>query len=285
MCRSNFASTSDLAALAHRLDALESSLIKSGALLPADLERYLKGTREQMANLQPTPTYGVPNIPAKAPPLGEQETVDDTEGAALTLEHLAFGRSRVDGGHSIPHFGMRYPSAMGRTAPSHQYHLAKVSTTLSPLNNFSPNHDITVRHASIGHGSSPLSLEERGAKIEQLLDLIGPTDIFDLFYKKTDVAMRALTKVLPSTERGEMLVKAYIERVDWLHRCEWSHHLSVDRADLPGIHIPTFLQSCADLWALPRENIVNEISLPWLSLYLAVCTVSRCHFSTPASNR
>lgn len=213
--RSNFASTSDLAALAHRLDALESSLIKSGALLPADLERYLKGTKEQMATLQPTATYDAPTIPNKAPPLGEEETVDDTEGAALTLEHLAFGRSRVDGGHALPHFGMRYPNAMGKLNQNHQYHLAKVATSQSPLNSFSPkgNHDVTLRSTSfnLGHGSSSLSTEERNQKIDQILEVIGPTDIFDLFYKRTDVAMRALTKVLPTKEKGEILVRAVSE--------------------------------------------------------------------------
>jgi hypothetical protein len=45
-------------------------------------------------------------------------------------------------------------------------------------------------------------------RIDALLDLIGPTDVFDLFYRRTEVALRALTKVLPTRERGEMLVKA-----------------------------------------------------------------------------
>jgi hypothetical protein len=211
-------------------------LIKSGALLPADLERYLKGTREQMAAFEPTPTYAKPVLPGRAPPLGEEETVDDTEGAALTLEHLAFGRSRVEGGHAIPHFGMRYPSAIGRTAPNHQYHLAKVSSTQSPLHLSPGQNDVTLRRPSaVGHGTSTLSHEERGAKIDQLLEVIGPTDIFDLLYKRTDVAIKAIAKVLPTHEKGEILVRAvgihctweraqltrqYIDRVDWLHRCK-----------------------------------------------------------------
>jgi hypothetical protein len=53
-----------------------------------------------------------------------------------------------------------------------------------------------------------LTPEERAMRIDALLDLIGPMDVFDLFYRRTDVAMRALTKVLPSRERGELLVKA-----------------------------------------------------------------------------
>lgn len=219
---SNYASTSDLAALAHRLDALESSLIKSGALLPADLERYLKGTREQMASFQPTPTYGAPTLPEKGPPLAEEETVDDTEGAALTLEHLAFGRSRVDGGHALPHFAMRYPSTVGRSAPNHDYHLAKTSSNQSPLGSsgtgISPGgvvhggpglgQDVTLKSSPLGIGQSNLSREERAKKIDKLLEVLGPTDVFDMLYRQTDVVLHALTKVLPTRERGEILVRA-----------------------------------------------------------------------------
>ena len=211
MTRSNYATTSDLAALAHRLDALETSLIKTGALLPTDLERYLKSTRDQMATLQPTPTYGAVIPPKEAPPLTEEETVDDTEGAALTLEHLAFGSSRVDGGHSLPHFGARYPSTVGRSAPNHSYHLAKSAINYSPIGMMiSPGaHDVTIRHGGkAGAKSSPLSNEERNKYADQLLDLLGPLDVFDLFYRKTDVMARALTRILPSKARGEILVKA-----------------------------------------------------------------------------
>ena len=83
---------------------------------------------------------------------------------------------------------------------------------------------------------SELSPEEKGKKMDELLDLIGPTEVFDLFYRKTDLAMRALTRVLPSRERGELVVRAvsvlcmdpsswlipstqYLEKVDWVHRC------------------------------------------------------------------
>jgi len=169
-----------------------------------------------MAGFQATPTYAVPVPPKEAPPLAEEETVDDTEGAALTLEHLAFGRSRVDGGHALPHFGARYPSTVGRSAPNHSYHLARSAINQSPLGmNISPGaHDVTLRHGQgggqnfTGHGLSPLSQEERSKHIDQLLDMMGPTDVFDLFYRKTDVMLKALTKVLPTKEKGEILVKA-----------------------------------------------------------------------------
>jgi hypothetical protein len=165
-----------------------------------------------MASLQPTPTYGVPVPPKVAPPLTEEETVDDTEGAALTLEHLAFGRSRVDGGHSLPHFGARYPSTVGRSAPNHSYHLAKSAVNQSPRGMMiSPGaHDVTIRYGGKPSGTnpSPLSAEDRNKYADQLLDLLGPMDVFDMFYRKTEVMARAVTRVLPTRERGEMLVKA-----------------------------------------------------------------------------
>jgi hypothetical protein len=53
-----------------------------------------------------------------------------------------------------------------------------------------------------------MTLEERDKRIAELVDLLGPTDIFDLFYKKTDVALVAIAKVFPSRQRGELLVRA-----------------------------------------------------------------------------
>jgi hypothetical protein len=40
-----------------------------------------------------------------------------------------------------------------------------------------------------------------------------------------------------------------------------------------GLHIPTFLRQCADLWALPQDAVVHEIALPFVGLYFTVCTV------------
>jgi len=71
-------------------------------------------------------------------------------------------------------------------------------------------HDVTIRHGgkAIGTKSSPLSNEDRNKYADQLLDLLGPMDVFDMFYRKTEVMARAVTRVLPTRERGEMLVKA-----------------------------------------------------------------------------
>ncbi|ORY21258.1 hypothetical protein BCR39DRAFT_569954 [Naematelia encephala] len=285
---SNYASTADLAHLAHRLDALESSLLKSGALLPADLEQYLKNTRTHLTDIQDSEVAGRPVATARDKKTLTQidnEEVDDTEGAALTLEHLAFGRSRVDGSHSLPHFGARMPSTVSRLAPNNDYHLNRGSFSLQagpspgsapgresphePMRKSSLNQLNDFRLLGSNYGET-LSPEERGARIDALLDLLGPLDVFDLFYRKTDVAMRALTKVLPSRERGELLVNAYLDRVDWLHRC---------------LHVPTFMRQCNDLWALPTDLVVHEISLPFVALYFTVCTLGLLFMETAESNK
>lgn len=213
---SNYASTADLATIQHRLDALEASLLKSGALRKADLDHFLKTIQE-----------AEPKKKAKSRD-GEDIAVDDTEGAALTLEHLAFGRSRADGSHAIPHFATRL-SSVSRPAPNNDYHLARSNV---PFYNSPPGYDPSSasssgRKTSLNISSTPdqakrieLSWEERQQKIEQLMEVMGPMDVFDLFFRKTDLAIIALTKLLPSRHRGELLVKAYLEKVDWLHRCE-----------------------------------------------------------------
>ncbi|OCF33762.1 nuclear protein [Kwoniella heveanensis CBS 569] len=271
--RTNFATTSELAALAHRLDALEASLLKNGALRSTDLDHFIKVLRDGEG---PSTTVSRKSTKASSAPqaLAEEETVDDTEGAALTLEHLAFGRSRADGSHAMPHFGTRL-SSVSRPAPNNDYHLARSivpqhaglspSTALAPVDGmlaFGPRRHSSYNlndGASGGSGAgSGLSQEERAAKIDQLLELIGPTDIFELFYRKTDVAIVALTRLLPSRQRGELLVRTYLEKVDWLHRC---------------MHVPTFLRQCNDLWCLPPDRVAHEIALPFIGLYFTVCTL------------
>ncbi|WRT64492.1 uncharacterized protein IL334_001424 [Kwoniella shivajii] len=272
----NLATTSELAVIAHRLDALEASLVKNGALRPSDLDHFLNILRESEPSNAPSTSRKTIKPSSVPQALNEEETVDDTEGAALTLEHLAFGRSRVDGTHAMPHFGTRF-SSVSRPAPNNDYHLARSivpqhvptspSSGVLPLEGgalgvrrgSSYNSNSGGLNAGSGSaGSAGLSIEERAKKIDQLLELLGPTDIFDLFYRKTDVAIIALTRLLPSRQRGEILVKAYLEKVDWLHRC---------------MHVPTFLRQCNDLWCLPSDRIPHEIALPFLGLYLTVCTL------------
>lgn len=257
---SNYASAADLATIQHRLDALEASLLKSGALHKDDLDHFLKIIQE------PEPKKKIKTRDS------EDIAVDDTEGAALTLEHLAFGRSRADGSHAIPHFATRL-SSVSRPAPNNDYHLAK-SSIPSNVNfyNSPPGYDpgsasSSGQRTSLNISSTPdnrqgrrteLTSEERQQKVEQLMEVLGPVDLIDLFFRKTDLAIIALTKLLPSRQRGELLVKAYLEKVDWLHRC---------------MHVPTFLRQCNDLHSLPPERVTQEIALPFLALYFTVCTL------------
>jgi hypothetical protein len=222
--RTNYATTSDLGLLAHRLDALESALLKNGSLSPSDFEYFLRASRNR---------DGISGEAAPAPVTHEakEDEDNDTEAAALTLEHLAFGRSRVEGSHSIPHFGARMPTSIQKSVLNHNYHLASSRPSTSNTNTsvaiqrspslgakYSPSRQdrgassglgATVNVHQLAHGNAftdSLSPEDRQMRIDALLDLIGPTDVFDLFYRKTDVGMRALTKVLPTREQGEFLV-------------------------------------------------------------------------------
>ncbi|WVQ80090.1 hypothetical protein IAT38_002191 [Cryptococcus sp. DSM 104549] len=264
---SNFASTADLTVVTHRLDALEAALLHSGALRRADLEHFLKSLQESDAGASSVRRY---NKPTQVPlALREEQAVDDTEGAALTLEHLAFGRSRADGSHAIPHFASRL-SSVSKPAPNNDYHLAR-SLTLHQSPPGGPGGDpgssgsgrkssmnISTPEVRGGEKRPNLSPEERQAKVEALMDLLGPTDIFDIFFKKTDLAIVALTRLLPSRQRGELLVNAYLDKVEWLHRC---------------MHVPTFLRQCNDLHSLPPERVTEEIALPFIALYFTVCTL------------
>lgn len=178
---------------------------------------------------------------------------DDTEDAALTIEHLTFGRSRVAGGHSIPYFGARHPSSVGRKEPNNDYHLARTAhsspgSQLPPILHPIPTHapastspgraghgppqptkrsslNVEVKseapntqHQIGGSGGSgkrfldTLSHEERMARMDALLDIMEPTDLIDMFWRKTDVAMRYLMKIFPDAEKGKFLVNAVSHR-------------------------------------------------------------------------
>lgn len=330
--RHAFATATDLALVAQRLDALEAALKKSGTLAPADVDNIIKkayragsvpsnidpallvsnavlDASEQLVKAEaqtqeqadegigldlslddprgdrgaapsvPLPrraeTAPVPRTSRPSPSLEDNgdadlDPQDDTEGAALTLEHLAFGRSRVAGAHAIPHFGASQ-SAISKHAPNNDYHLARshplshgdtppgsggravsfsgsksISAGNSPAKDFrrgsiappalgsansapmtltmgggerkleSTPSGVKGRDGQGGGGASgsgmgsygqSLSAEDRAMRIDALLDLIGPTDVFQLFYRQSDVGLRALTKMLPGTERGELLVK------------------------------------------------------------------------------
>ncbi|KAL7419070.1 hypothetical protein Q5752_005906 [Cryptotrichosporon argae] len=281
---SSYATTTELATLAHRVDALEAALTKSGALVPGDLETFLTQVRARVDALA-TPADAATSSPLP-PPLSRSgpaapamrgptdDDVSDTEGAALTLEHLAFGRSRVDGSHSLPHFGGRKVSSVSKPAPGGSYHLSRGMGESPTSIGGSPSNGT---HAHSGQVGTPLSkpsmssrypldqglnLDERAARIGALADAMLPQDVFDIQTRQTHIIQSALTRALPSREHGELLVRAYMERVDWLHRL---------------FHAPTFLRQCQDLWATPRERVVVDIAMPFVALYFTVCTLG-LHF-------
>jgi hypothetical protein len=145
------------------------------------------------------------------------ENVSDTEGAALTLEHLAFGRSRVDGSHSLPHFRDRRVSSVMKPAPGHNYHLARIGLPAGESNGGLYSPSLTNRGFDL---KAPQSSEENNSRMLALADSMNPNDVFDMYFKKTDIILKALTRVLPDKKRGEILVNAFLLKVDWLHRRE-----------------------------------------------------------------
>jgi hypothetical protein len=225
--------------------------VKSGSIVPADLENFLSQIRSKVQTTQSAerPESGR----ASAGLDDDDDNVSDTEGAVLTLEHLAFGRSRVDGAHSLPVLAGRKESTISK--PGQGYHLAR-----SGLLEAGEGGVQALGSAAASYDLQPVrNEEERRARILALSETLAPMDVFDMCYKRTDIMMNALTRVLPNKERGELLVNAFLLRVDWLHRV---------------LHVPTFLSQCRDLWALPQERVVYEISMPFLAIYLVVITVS-----------
>lgn len=220
------------------------------------------------ANTHGSKRHGVPEIDSghNVPP----KIDDDTEDAALTIEHLTFGRSRVAGGHSIPYFGARHPSSIGRKEPNNDYHLARTAHSSPggqqnppPLHphrapsSASPSHGLPLpptkssslltevksererekerergREGERGRHQPPhsindqdltrheqnkqlgkrfkdtLSYEERMARMDALLDIMEPTDLIDMFWRRTDVGFRYLMKIFPDPEKGKFLVNA-----------------------------------------------------------------------------
>ncbi|ORX35880.1 fungal-specific transcription factor domain-domain-containing protein [Kockovaella imperatae] len=250
---SNVASTSDLALLAHRLDALEASLIKSGALLPSDMDHFLKSSRlnESRDLSRPTSPRLTPRQSIPGPSV-DMDEIEDTEGAARVLEHLAFGRSRVDGGTAVPHFGARVVSGIsgGFTRMRDYKGQGRDGSPTKSSDGVS-----AMQRRLVGLGPA-LSEEERSRRTDELLDLLGPTDVVNIFFRQTDVVLKLLVRILPDQEIGEVLVRTYLEKVDWLHRC---------------IHVPTFMKLCREIWNLDRQQVVHEIPLSSVALYMTVC--------------
>lgn len=138
----------------------------------------------------------------------------------------------------MPYFGASHPSSIARREPNNDYHLARTSHS-SPIGHASALHQSSNVRGGSGSPSRPqqparksslnvqsksvkteptnlppkrfadtLSHEERMTRMDALLDIMEPTDLVDMFWKKTDVALRYLMMIFPDAEKGKFLVNA-----------------------------------------------------------------------------
>jgi hypothetical protein len=295
------ASTTDLTALQYRLSILESLLAESGIIAPDTLDdliahhstsasssthrRKLSTTTNTANSVQPVvigtsvTAAGVPKPepggygpgPSALGSADRQRDVEvdsDTEGAALTLEHLAFGQRKTGGqgpaliptrSHSGTMTANRnnnstiIPAAMdmgggrreSRTALGDAlFQDSKDLNQLRPLPGFRSSFDASITgavgqqdrltrmesslgprqghvHDNLHVNPTMVSSSSKPSTVHtDILNSLDPAEVFSLFYQRSDVYVRALLSVLPSRQRGELLVRQYLDRVEWLHRCE-----------------------------------------------------------------
>ncbi len=283
------ASSQDLLQVQYRLAALESVLAQAG-ILPAGALDEMLGGKGKLSFMNAggvigpetvVDSEGIQNRLRKiARGVGMADDDDeesDTEGAALTLEHLAFGRRRTQNPATVPHAvgyipddgqnnvgpatGVTYfPGTGGKSikvedsGPNAHGFQGRLGSVLDPSNR-------TDRVPEELMPNRPLKLygEVHGPVMTTALDALEPGEVFSIFYQRSDVFVKALLSVMPDRRRGELLVKTYIERVEWVHRC---------------LHVPTFLHQCQELWDTPLEYVVPNVYTPFLSLYMIVLCVS-----------
>jgi hypothetical protein len=350
--RTGCASTTDFMALQHRLSVLESLLAESGIIAPGTLDDLVANpqTKAKPKSSQHTHTHigtsltaaGVPKLenglktggssghthgyaPLSSSDRHRDLDIDsDTEGAALTLEHLAFGQRKTEQQQPPGHIGQASSgnNLASQFIPQSGGDVARRTSVSGSNNNnredvaemeralrasfsgstagFIAANDLAMMRGTNGedlNGSGSSGVKDGRApgqvqisrnkasssKVNSaILDSLDPTEVFSLFYQRSDVYVRALLSVVPDRRRGELLVKQYLERVEWLHRCELSDIMIASRlANLigcilqrTGLHVPTFLKQCQEMWDTPPEDIVQEVYTPFLSLYLTILCVS-----------
>lgn len=294
-----------------RIAALETLLTRSGILDPGALESML-GSKGKLTMLAKGSIGGDGEesnarkvdgrVAARvAGDLGAGDDVDgesDMEGAALTLEHLAFGRRKTEQAVSTTGYGntIARPDAIRRNTRSEneqrdvtgqqfvsgallpfstddgglQTGPPGIGSDRPPSRNHAPPlvHGANFEDAGVAPELLPsgrLNLKvNKGPVKSEVLDALAPAEVFSIFYQRSDVFVKALLSVLPERRRGEVLVKSYLERVEWLHRC---------------LHVPTFLRQCEDLWNTPLSHVVTNVYTPFLSLYFIICCVSLLPFA------
>ena len=195
--RHTYATANELDTINNRLDSLEQSLLKSGAIHPSDLNGYITSVPQPITG----PVADEPSSSALPP------TDSGTEEAALTLEHLAFGRRHDTDGISL--FAVAHPS---RPEMGYSYSRSRPEPVSTGFPLEQPNEG---KASLLGLEKMPpkskwteMSEEERLRRTDELLELLGPTDIVDVFFRKTDIVLKLLAKTLPTHQIGEILVKA-----------------------------------------------------------------------------
>lgn len=229
-----------------RIAALESLLTQSGILDPGALENML-GSKGKLSMIPRSDSHMDSTRPAGSRDEGPIDEVDgesDMEGAALTLEHLAFGRRKTEQAVSSAAFGntLARPDAIRRdTSAEMRSGETHVTGAMLPFSSgdgrlqTGPQGIGSDRALAVVHKGSfddagvapelmpsgPLNLKvNKGPVRNEVLDALAPSEVFSIFYQRSDVFVKALLSVLPDRQRGEMLVNSYLERVEWLHRCE-----------------------------------------------------------------
>lgn len=243
--------------LQQRLAALETILSEAGLLSHGDVEN-LMGTRGKLP-LGPTGSVFADGM------LGglkdnNSDIESDTEGAALTLEHLAFGQRKVEQTGPGPNaYGPTYPrpiaeannpAALRARSDSHTGNAPETraeerpgadqqrpletrradflafgagnalgigmskdgATSRTAMADAIPQSMISSTTGGISADllpSKPLNLKQHLYKPinSAVLDALEPTEVFSLFYQRSDIFVKALLSVLPDRQRGELLVK------------------------------------------------------------------------------
>jgi hypothetical protein len=235
--------------------ALESILSQAGILAPGQLENILGGkgklTLVSLDHTLPNGSYRtstsgpVNNADASADIGDGQEGESDTEGAALTLEHLAFGRRKQEQGAGSSHSthtnagpgsmlrrNLSEMNGMGPTDMSFEMGDGIRGQPVDPFGRPGAS-TIAVRDPSEVYPHSmtfsvlppgttaagvpanllpqvPLRLKENmaGPVRSEVLDALNPMEVFSVFYQRNDVFVKALLSVLPDRSKGELLVRS-----------------------------------------------------------------------------
>jgi hypothetical protein len=177
---------------------------------------------------------------------GIKDGDSDTEGAALTLEHLAFGQRKTEqqvqtggnpfaaitdqivpvplpllpvssgsGGPGPGGSGAGSGSGSGQganTAEGGNSLMSQVEEMQQEPLNMTVRMDQLENPAVVvrtrpSDGSSPGRNRNGLGSSSNVLTALDPTEVFSIFYQRSDVYVRALLSVLPDRQRGELLVQ------------------------------------------------------------------------------